>query len=92
MGQALYQVGGKHWKEHYRPLRDSIIACQVRAPDKNDLDGKWPQDGRVGGKPGELYMTSVACFILAMPNRYLPILQEGKIEAMKKQLERKGRD
>jgi hypothetical protein len=46
----------------------------------------------VGGKPGELYMTSVACFILAMPNRYLPILQEGKIEAMKKQLERKGRD
>jgi hypothetical protein len=92
VGQALYQVGGKHWKEHYPVLRDSVIACQVRAPGKVDTDGRWPQDNRVGGKPGELYMTSVACFILAMPNRYLPILQEGKIEAMKKQLERKGRD
>jgi len=26
----------------------------------------------------------VACFILAIPNRYLPILQEGKIESLKK--------
>jgi hypothetical protein len=38
--------------------------------------------GRVGGQPGDLYGTSVACFILAMPNRYLPILQEGKIESL----------
>lgn len=92
VGQALYQVGGKHWKEYYPTLRDNVIACQIRTPGKSDTDGKWPQDHRVGGKPGELYMTAVACFILAMPNRYLPILQEGKIEAMKKQLERKGRD
>ena len=40
-------------------------------------------DRRVGGKPGELYGTAVACFILAIPNRYLPILQEGKIESLK---------
>ena len=41
--------------------------------------------GKVGGRPGELYGTSVACFILAIPNRYLPILQEGKIESLKLQ-------
>ena len=35
--------------------------------------------GHVGGTPGNLYGTSVGCFILAIPNRYLPILQEGKI-------------
>jgi len=29
---------------------------------------------------------TVACFILAMPNRYLPILQEGKIEGLTKKL------
>jgi hypothetical protein len=92
VGQALYQVGGAHWKEHYPTLREGVIASQIRAAGKADTDGKWPQDNRVGGKAGELYMTSVACFVLAMPNRYLPILQEGKIEAMKKQLERKGRD
>jgi len=34
-------------------------------------------------RPGDLYATSVACFILAIPNRYLPILQEGKIESFK---------
>jgi len=88
VGQALYQVGGNHWKTHYPALRDSLVASQVRSPGRPD-DGRWPQDHRVGGRPGELYMTSVACFVLAMPNRYLPILQEGKIEAMKKQVERK---
>ena len=43
------------------------------------VNGLW-HGRRVGGKPGDLYGTSVGCFILAMPNRYLPILQEGKIE------------
>ena len=30
------------------------------------------------------YGTAVGVFILSMPNRYLPILQEGKIESLKK--------
>jgi hypothetical protein len=38
----------------------------------------------VGGKDGERYATSVACFVLAIPNRYLPILQEGRIESLRK--------
>jgi hypothetical protein len=37
----------------------------------------------VGGKPGQLYGTAVGCFILAIPNRYWPILQEGKIDSLK---------
>lgn len=89
VGQAVYQVGGKHWKEMYPPLRDSLVDCQVKAAGRNDEHGKWRANGRVDGKPGELYMTSVACFILAMPNRYLPILQEGRIEAMKRQYQGK---
>jgi len=28
----------------------------------------------------------VACFLLAIPNRYLPILQEGKIQALREQV------
>ena len=39
----------------------------------------------MSGKPGDLYATSVACFFLGIPNRYLPILQEGKIESLKGQ-------
>ena len=82
VGQALYQVGGKNWQTYYPPLRDSLIACQIRSQGNPAEHGKWRANGRVGGKPGDLYMTSAACFILAMPNRYLPILQEGKIGSL----------
>lgn len=81
VGQALYQVGGKHWREHYPRLRDRLIDCQVQS-DNPAEDGKWKASGRVSGKPGDLYMTGAACFILAIPNRYLPILQEGKIGSL----------
>ena len=89
VGQALYQVGGDHWKTYYPLLRDSLVASQIRSADKPDADGSWAAQGHVNGKPGELYMTAVACFVLAMPNRYLPILQEGKIESMRKQFQQK---
>lgn len=79
VGQALYQVGGSAWEQNYPRLRDAVVASQTRAPGHPD-DGVW-NDGRwVQGRPGQLFGTSVGCFILAMPNRYLPILQEGKIQ------------
>ena len=89
VGQALYQVGGKHWQEHYPALRDAIVASQVLRPDSPTDHGKWNANGRVGGKPGDMYMTAVACFILAMPNRYLPILQEGRIEHLQQRFQQK---
>jgi len=82
VGQALYQVDGKQWRDHYPMLRDSLVACQVDAPGNVKEHGKWAANGRVGGKPGDLYMTSAACFILALPYRYLPILQEGEIGSL----------
>jgi len=88
VGQALYQVGGKHWQTNYPILRDYLIASQVRAAGNTTTDGMWRDRGarggsRVGGKAGNLYGTAVSCFILAIPNRYLPILQEGKIESFR---------
>ena len=47
--------------------------------------------GDVGGKAGMLYQTAVACFVLAIPNRYLPILQEGKIDSLRKQFEKESK-
>jgi hypothetical protein len=89
VGQALYQVGGESWKENYPRLRDYLVDSQVTEPGNPRSHGTWRDHGsrgggRVGGKDGELYATSVACFILAIPNRYLPILQEGKIESFRK--------
>lgn len=88
VGQALYQVGGDDWKEHYPILRDYLVKSQVVATGNSRASGVWHDrgargGGRVGGAQGDLYATSVACFILAIPNRYLPILQEGKIEGLK---------
>jgi hypothetical protein len=89
VGQALYQVNGDHWKNGYPKLRDYLVASQIDDPSKPQQHGMWRDNGargggRVGGREGELYGTSVACFILAIPNRYLPILQEGKIESFRK--------
>ncbi len=83
VGQALYQVGGEDWRECYPILRDTLVANQYNKPSDLDRHGQWRDTRHVGGRPGELYGTAVSCFILAMPNRYLPILQEGKIESLR---------
>ena len=83
VGQAMYQAGGQYWKKSYPTLRDFLTESQYYDTNDPTKDGMWKSGGHVGGRPGDLYGTSVACFILAIPNRYLPILQEGKIESFK---------
>jgi hypothetical protein len=83
VAQALYQVGGEPWKKGYPRLRDAVAAGQIRQAQDPARHGVWQPMGHVHGRPGELYMTAVACFVLAIPNRYLPILQEGKIDTLR---------
>ncbi len=88
VGQALYQVNGEHWQANYPKLRDYLVTSQVKSDNDPKENGSWRDHGaqgggRVGGREGNLYATSVACFVLAIPNRYLPILQEGRIESLK---------
>jgi len=71
VGQSLYQVGGQDWKDHYPNLRDRVIKGQ-------GPDGGWV-GGRIKGPADEIYGTAVAVFVLAIPYRYLPILQEAKV-------------
>jgi hypothetical protein len=87
VGQALYQVGDPAWRDHYPTLRDRLVQTQLRRPENPGEDGSWRDTRWVHGKPGMLYGTAVACFVLSMPNRYLPILQEGKIEAFRRAVE-----
>lgn len=87
VGQALYQTGGDAWREHYVTLRDYLVQSQLLAPDDPRVHGSWRDNGangggKVGGKPGELFGTAVACFVLALPNRYLPILQQGSASSV----------
>jgi hypothetical protein len=80
VGQSLYQVGGPGWKRHYPALRDAIVGAQVIDPKNPANDGKWAAGSHVDGKPGDLYGTAVAVFVLSIPNRYLPILQKGNTD------------
>lgn len=87
VGQALYQVGGERWRTNYPRLRDYLVRSQQQAPGDSRTHGLWRDVGARGGghvadKPGELFGTAVACLFLAIPNRYLPILQEGRIEGL----------
>ena len=72
--QALFQVGGKRWRENYPLIRNALIKGQVRTADGKGTDGSW-SGGRVGAKPGLLFGTAVGVFSLSIPYRYLPILQ-----------------
>jgi hypothetical protein len=83
VGQALYQVGGPAWETGYPRIRDSLIASQLLAPGNAQQDGSWEDARHLTGPAGQLYGTAVACFILSIPNRYLPILQEGRIDTLK---------
>jgi len=86
VAQALYQVGGQHWTDCYPILRDFLTQAQIRKATEPAEDGAWRDPRYVtGGRPSLLFGTSVACFLLAIPNRYLPILQEGRIESVRRQ-------
>ncbi len=90
VGQALYQAGGDDWRGFYPKLRDALVVGQRRNPDDPTKHGQWIDDVRVSGPGSPLYATGVACFILAIPNRYLPILQEGRIEDIRRRFETGG--
>ena len=62
------------------------LSSQMKKPESAAEDGLWRDTRWVHGKPGQLYGTSVGCFLLAIPNRYLPILQEGRIQSLREQL------
>lgn len=88
VGQALYQVGGEHWEATYPKMRDYLVASQLLDEADRSAHGSWRDNGasgggKVGGRPGELFGTSIACLMLSIPYRFLPILQEGRIESLR---------
>lgn len=60
--QCFYQAGGTRWKRWWPSVRDEISRGQLR-------NGSW-MDG-----VGPNYATAMACVILQIPYRYLPIFE-----------------
>ena len=78
---VLQQPGGSGWVAFERPVEvlETTDPGEI-APLLAALETATQQG-----------LTAVGCFILAIPNRYLPILQEGKIEALRQAKQRAGR-
>ncbi len=63
LAEALYQHGGKPWKDYYPKMRDWLI--------KSQKNGAWQ-----GDNVGTVYGTSIAVIILQLPYGYLPVVQK----------------
>ena len=61
--QAFYQAGDEYWDVYFPKIRDHYAGSQ-------QADGSWMGDG-----VGPVYGTSIACVVLQLPYRYLPIYQ-----------------
>jgi len=79
VAQALYQVGGASWRRAYPRLRDGVVKTQRLEGDRQQK-GSWEAGAHVSGVPGRMWGTATAVFVLSIPNRYLPILQQGYVE------------
>jgi len=60
--QAMYQAGGRYWEKAWPRIRKDVLS-------------KQGANGAFGGGAGNNYGTGMACIILCIPYRYLPILQ-----------------
>ncbi len=60
--QAMFQAGGERWERWFARTRDEIVILQRP-------DGAWAD------AVDPVYATSIACLILQIPYRYLPIFQ-----------------
>jgi len=61
--QAMFIAGGDYWKQWWPAISKDLVGKQ------SAQDGSW------SGEAGREYGTAMACIILQIPNRYLPILQ-----------------
>ncbi len=61
--QAFYQAGDEYWDAYFPPARDSLLKQQAE-------DGSWQGDG-----VGPVYGTALACMLLQLPYKFLPIYQ-----------------
>ncbi len=61
--EAFYQAGDEYWDRYFPSAQKQLVGLQQK-------DGSWTGDGI-----GTTYGTALACVILQLPYKYLPIYQ-----------------
>lgn len=67
--QAMFITGERWWQSYWRSISGELLETDTQF--SQGADGSWPNP--VG--PGRNFSTAVACIVLQVPFRYLPILQ-----------------
>jgi hypothetical protein len=62
--QAMFQAGGKYWREYFPWVRESLLR-------KQNADGSW--DPRASERENKVQCTAMALIILQLPYHFLPI-------------------
>ena len=65
--QAMYQLGGDHWKKFFPPVAQTLLANQ-------QPDGSWPAEP-YDEQYGNCYTTSLCVLALSVSDQILPIFQ-----------------
>ena len=65
--QAMYQLGGDHWKKFFPPVAQTLLANQ-------ESDGSWPAEP-YDEQYGNCYTTSLCVLALSVSDQILPIFQ-----------------
>ena len=65
---AMYQLGGKYWRDFYPTLADTMLSGQLPS-------GAWPRDATGDGVYGNAYTTALAVLSLTPDYQLLPIYQ-----------------
>ena len=67
--QAMYQLGGRHWKEFFPPTARVLMENQ-------NANGSWKSEKmHKDGRFGNAYTTAIGVLALSAPNGLLPIFQ-----------------
>jgi hypothetical protein len=72
---AMFQYGGKPWREWNESLRDQLVAAQRQT---GDNAGSWDANGRWGRYGGRVYSTALSTLCLEVYYRFLPLYQIGE--------------
>ncbi len=67
--QAMYQLGGKHWREFFPSTAMTVVRAQRP-------DGSWPAESHHRDRVfGNAYTSAICLITLGTPNDLLPIFQ-----------------
>ena len=78
--QVMHHYGGAPWERWNARMRDRLIASQAK---KGHEKGSWMFPGGHGKAAGRLYMTSMACMMLEVYYRHMPLYKDSSAEVNK---------